>query len=133
MRKVQLFGTVLERKGEQLGREENCEQQNSLEQRINLIENMVVKVSSDIISLRRVVDDNNNKLNVLNANVNSLIKHLVGNENANFNKDTSTTCGTPYDVHPSKSIQKKEASYKFQKANEMFEDERPNFKKKQHL
>ena len=62
---------------------------------------MVVKVSSDIISLR--INKDNDKLNVLNANVNSLIKHLVGNENTKSNKD-STIYGTTYNVHPSKSV-----------------------------
>ena len=49
-------------------------------QQISLIENLVVKVSSDIIALRRVVDKNYDKLNMLNANVNTLIKHVFGNE-----------------------------------------------------
>jgi len=104
MRKVHLFVIVLKHKGEQFAREENGEQQNSLEQRINLIENLVVKVSSDIISLKRVVDENNDKLNMLNANVNILIKHVVDNANMKCNKDTSTTCSTTYDAHPSKLI-----------------------------
>ena len=95
-----LFGIVLENKGEQFARKENGEQQNSLEQRINLIENLVMKISSDIIALRRVIDENHDKLNVLNANMNTLTKHVVGDENMKYNKDTSATCGTPYDVHP---------------------------------
>ena len=102
-----MFNSVLEHKGEQFSREENGEQQNSLEQQINLIENLVLNVCGDIISLRRVADENNDKLNVLNANVNTLIKHVIGNENTKSNKDTSTTCGTTYDVHPLKSVQKK--------------------------
>ena len=48
---VQLFGTVLEDKGAPVACKGNCEQQNSLEVRMNFIENLVVKVSSDIISL----------------------------------------------------------------------------------
>ena len=93
----------------------------------------MVKVSRDIIALRRVVDENNDKLNVLNANVNTLIKHVVGNEHRKSNKDISTTCDSPYDVHLSKLVQEKKSSYKFEKANETFEDDRPTFKKKQHL
>ncbi|KAJ8449241.1 hypothetical protein Cgig2_021705 [Carnegiea gigantea] len=43
MQKVQLSGTVLEDKGAQFVCRWSCEQQNSLEQRINFIENLVVK------------------------------------------------------------------------------------------
>jgi len=80
-----------------------------------------------------VVGENHGKLNMLNANVNTIIKHVVDIENTKYNKDTITTCGTPYDVHPSKSAQKKESCYKFHKADETFKDDRPTFKKKQHL
>jgi len=76
-----------------------------------LIKNLVVKVSSEIIALRWVIDENHDKLNVLNANMNMLIKHVVGNENMKYNKDTSNTCGTPYDVHPSKLVQKKKSHF----------------------
>ena len=73
----------------------------------------MVEVSIDIIALKRVIDENHYKLNVLNAHMNTLIKHVVGNENMKYNKDTNTTCGTPYDVHPPKSVQEKESPYKF--------------------
>ncbi|KAJ8425603.1 hypothetical protein Cgig2_004355 [Carnegiea gigantea] len=105
MQKVQLFGPVLE--GALVACKGNFEQQNSLEARINFIENLVVKVSSDIISLTSVVKENSDTLKMLNANVNMLMKHVVDNETKKSNKHMTDACATTYIAHPSKSSEKK--------------------------
>ncbi|KAJ8431311.1 hypothetical protein Cgig2_032301 [Carnegiea gigantea] len=133
MRKVQVFGTVLEDKGAPVACEGNCEQQNSLEARMNFIENLVVKVSSDIISLTSVVKENNDTLKMLNANVNRLMKHMVDNETSKSNKHMTDTCTTTYIAHPLKSSEKKESHMQFENADEMVADRRANIMKRQCL
>ena len=96
MWKVKVFGTVLEDKGAPVACEGNCEQQHSLKACMNFIENLVVKVSSDIISLTSVVKENSDTLKMLNANVNRVIKHVVDNETTKSNKHMIDTCSTTY-------------------------------------
>ena len=120
--KVQLFGTVLEDKGTSFACKGNCEQRSSLYQCINFIENLVVKVSSDIISLKGVVKENSDTLNLLNANVNRLMKHLVDTETTKSNKHITDTCTTTYIGHPLASREKKESPKQFENADEMFAD-----------
>ncbi|KAJ8429294.1 hypothetical protein Cgig2_000219 [Carnegiea gigantea] len=93
MRKVQVLGTVLKDKGAQA--------------RMNFIENLVVKVSSDIISLTSAVKENGDTLKMLNANVNRLMKHMVDNETTKLNKHMTDTCTTTYIAHPLKSSETK--------------------------
>ncbi|KAJ8421023.1 hypothetical protein Cgig2_020049 [Carnegiea gigantea] len=101
--KVQLFETVLEDKGASFACKGNCEQRSSLYQRINFIENPVVKVSSNIISLKRVVKENKDTLNMLNANINRLMKHVLDNETTKSNKHVTDTCATTY-IDPPSSV-----------------------------
>ncbi|KAJ8441864.1 hypothetical protein Cgig2_034123 [Carnegiea gigantea] len=93
MRKVQVFGTVLEDKG--------------------------APVSSDIISLTSVVKENSDTLKMLNANVNRLIKHIVDNETSKSNKHMTDICTTTYIAHPLKSSEKKESHMQFENAGEI--------------
>jgi len=117
MRKVQVFGTVLEDKGAPIASEGNCEQQNSLKARMNFIENLVVKVSSDIISLTSVVKENSDTLKMLNANVNRFMKHMVDNKTMKSNEHIIDTCTTTYIAHPLKSSEKKESPMQFENAD----------------
>ncbi|KAJ8443114.1 hypothetical protein Cgig2_030882 [Carnegiea gigantea] len=119
MRKVQVFGTILEDKGDPVACEGNCEQQNSLEAHMNFIKNLVVKVSSDIISLTSVVKENSDTLKMLNANVNRLMKHVVDNETMKSNKHMIDTCTTTYIAHPLKSSEKKESPMQFENVDEI--------------
>ncbi|KAJ8434629.1 hypothetical protein Cgig2_033115 [Carnegiea gigantea] len=88
MRKVQVFGTILEDKGALVACEGNCEQQNSLEAQ------------------------NSDTLKMLNANVNRLMKHVVDNETTKSNEHMTDTCTTTYIAHPLKSSEKKESPIK---------------------
>ena len=76
---------------------------------MNFIENLVVKVSSDIISLTSVVKENSDTLKMLNANVNRVMKHVVDNETTKSNMHMTDTCARTYIAHPSKSNEKKES------------------------
>ena len=133
MRKVRVFGTVLEDKGAPVACEGNCEQQHSLEARMNFIEDLAVKVSSDIISLTSVVKENSDTLKMLNANINRLMKHMVDDQTTKSNKHMTDTCTTTYVAHPLKSSEKKESPMKVENANVMFANERLNIIKKQCL
>ncbi|KAJ8424621.1 hypothetical protein Cgig2_034187 [Carnegiea gigantea] len=100
---------------------------------MNFIENLVVKVSSDRISLTSVVKENSDTLKMLNANVNRIMKHVVDNETTKSNKHMIDTCTTTYVAHPLKSSEKKESSMQFKNADEMLVDRRPNIMKRQCL
>ncbi|KAJ8429067.1 hypothetical protein Cgig2_031358 [Carnegiea gigantea] len=119
MWKVQVFGTVLEDKDAPVTCKGNCEQQNSLDAHMNFIENLVVKVSSDIISLTSVVKENSDTLKMLNMNVNRLMKHMVDNETTKSNKHITDTCTTTYIAHPLKSSEKKQSPMQFENADEI--------------
>ncbi|KAJ8428831.1 hypothetical protein Cgig2_005896 [Carnegiea gigantea] len=95
MRKVQVFGTILEDKGAPVACERNCEQQNSLEAQ------------------------NSDTLKMLNANVNRLMKHMVDHETSKSNKHMTDTCTTTYIAHPLKSSEKKESPMQFENADEI--------------
>ncbi|KAJ8423052.1 hypothetical protein Cgig2_011173 [Carnegiea gigantea] len=126
VRKVQLFGAILEDKGASVACKGNCEQRNSLEARMNFIENLVVKVSSAIILLTSIIKENSDALKMLNANVNRLMKHVVDNETTKLNKHMTNTCATTYIAHPSKSSEKKESPMQFENADEMVTTSTPH-------
>ncbi|KAJ8427868.1 hypothetical protein Cgig2_024878 [Carnegiea gigantea] len=128
MQKVQLFRTILEDKGAPIACKGNCEEQNSLEAHMNFIENLVVKVSSDIISLMSIVKENSDTLKMLNANVNRVMKRVVDNETTKSNNNMTDKCAKTYITHPSKSSEKKELPMKFEDADEMIVAEH-NFSK----
>ncbi|KAJ8429693.1 hypothetical protein Cgig2_004492 [Carnegiea gigantea] len=86
---------------------------------MNFIENLVVKASSDIISLISVIKENSATLKMLNANINRVMKHVVDNETTKLNKHMTDTCATTYIAHPSKSSEKKESLMKFENADEI--------------
>ncbi|KAJ8428471.1 hypothetical protein Cgig2_017261 [Carnegiea gigantea] len=91
MRKVQVFGTVLEDKGASVACKGNCEQRNSLE------------------------TQNSDTLKMLNVNVKRRMKHVVDNETTKSNKHVTDICATTYIAHPSKSSEKKESPMQFRK------------------
>ena len=100
---------------------------------MNFIENLVVKVSSDIISLTSVVKENSGTLKMLNANVNRCMKHMVDNETTKSNNHMTDKCAKTYITHPSKSSEKKESPMKIENADETYADRRPNIMKRQCL
>ncbi|KAJ8421985.1 hypothetical protein Cgig2_003618 [Carnegiea gigantea] len=108
MRKVQVFGTVLEDKGGRL------HAKGIVNNKIHLRH-----VSSDILSLTSVVKENSDTLKMLNANVNRLMKHMVDNETSKSNKHLTDTCTTTYIAHPLKSSEKKEPPMQFENADEI--------------